>query len=157
MSLNVQHSFLVTGQNLDACITRLHHFFETTQLVRYDDIQTIREKSCPAQSEKFSLLLDQALQKNRDRLKALLDDLQVEGYTDITSLINLPQGFLSKTLHTIAHMEDGFFGIDAAFFDVDESSLRLTGRRRQLINDHPEECWLVTIKARSMDGDGFES
>jgi len=157
MSLNVYHALLVSGQDFDTCARRVLHFFASTQLVRYDDIHIIREESCSAQSEKFQPLLELVIRRNRDRLKALLADLQTEGYTETASLLDLPQGFLSKTLHTIAHMEDGFFGIDAAFFDVDEFSLRLTSRRRQLINDQPEQCWLVNIRARSRDGGGFES
>ncbi len=156
MNLRVRHTLLVSGENLAACTKRALHFFETTQLVHYDNIRILKEYSCSARSESFRTLLDEALQENRTRLKSLLAELQADGYTTLTDLLDLPQGYQSKILHTIAHIEDGFFGIDAGFFDLDESSYRISERRRVEIRQQPDSCWLLTIAASSTGGNVFE-
>ena len=156
MNLRVCHTLLISGENLAACTRRALHFFDTTQLVHYDDINIVKNQSCSAQSDIFQPLLDEALQKNRDQLQDLLGELQADGYTTIADLLDLPQGFQSKILHTIAHMEDGFFGIDAEFFDLDESSYRLSERRKLEIRQQPDTCWLLTVAASSTGGNGFE-
>jgi len=156
MNLRVRHTLLVSGEDLAACTRRALHFFETTQLVHYDDIRVIEEHSCSARSRSFQTLLDEALQKNRERLKSLLAELQAEGYTTLIDLLDLPQGYQSNILHTIAHMEDGFFGIDAGFFDLDESSYRVSDQRQLEIRQQPDRCWLLTIAASSTGGNGFE-
>lgn len=156
MNLRVSHTLLISGEDLDSCIKRALHFFDTTQLVHYDNINIIKEQSCSALSESFQTLLDKALQENRNRLQGLLAELQADGYTTLSDLLDLPQGFHSKILHTIAHMEDGFFGIDAGFFDLDESSYRVSKRRKLKIQQQPDRCWLLTIAASSTGGNGFE-
>ena len=80
----------------------------------------------------------------------------MRGYTTLADLLNLPQGYHSKILHTIAHMEDGFFGIDAGFFDLDELSYRLSEQRKGEIQQQPDRCWLLTIAASVTDSGGFE-
>jgi len=156
MNLRVRHTLLVSGEDLVFCTRRALHFFETTQLVHYDDIRVIEECSCSARSESFRTLLAEALQENRNRLENMLAELEADGYTTITDLLDLPQGYQSKILHTIAHMEDGFFGIDAGFFDLDESSYRVSERRKLEIRHQPDRCWLLTIAASSTGGNGFE-
>ncbi len=156
MNLRVRHTLLVSGEDLAACTKRALHFFETTQLVHYDDIRILEECSCSARSESFQTLLDEALQENRKRLKSLLTELEADGYTTLIDLLDLPQGYQSKILHTIAHIEDGFFGIDAGFFDLDESSYRVSERRKLEIRQQPDRCWLLTIAASSTGGNGFE-
>ncbi len=156
MNLLVCHTLLISGKDLAACTKRALHFFKTTQLVHYDDIKIIEERCCSARSELFQTLLDEALLKNRERLKSLLAELQDDGYTTLIDLLDLPQGYQSKILHTIAHIEDGFFGIDAGFFDLDESSYRVSERRKLEIRQQPDRCWLLTIAASSTGGNGFE-
>jgi len=156
MALHVTHTLLVNGKDLAACRRRVLHFFATTQLVHYDQINILGELSCPADAPAFQGLLNTALQRNQDRTQKLLAELQANGYSTTFDLLNLPQGFLSKTLHTIAHMKDGFFGIDAAFFDLDNSSCQLSERRQREIQERPEHCWLLTIEASSSDKTNFE-
>ncbi len=156
MNFHVCHTLLVSGEDLAACTKRVLHFFKTTQLVHYDDIKIIEERCCSARSGSFQTLLDEALLKNRERLKSLLAELQDDGYTTLTDLLDLPQGYQSKILHTIAHIEDGFFGIDAGFFDLDESSYRVSERRKVEIRQQPDSCWLLTIAASSTGENGFE-
>lgn len=156
MNLLVSHILLLTGNDLGSCTRRALNFFERSQLVRYDDVVIVKERSYPATADAFAPLLDQALQENRNKLEKLLQELQEEGFKRLIDLLDLPQGFHSNILHTIAHMEDGFFGIDAYFFDLDESSYRLSERRKLQLRQQPEKCWLLTIEASSTDSGGFE-
>lgn len=156
MSFKVSHTFLISGTDLPECTSRALYFFDTTQLVHYDHIQIIQEHSCSALSDNFQPLLDKALDKNHTKLETLLKDLYDAGYETIPDLLHIPHGYPSKVLHTIAHITDGFFGIDAFFFDLDHSSYRLSELRKQEIKEQPDACWLLTIKASSMDGGIFE-
>lgn len=157
MSFRISHTLLVSGEDFEHCKKRVVHFFKQSQLVRYDEIKVISEQSCCALAAAFQPLLENSLQKNHNKLQALLKELHDCGYATLADLMHLPQGYHSKILHTIAHMEDGFFGIDARFFDIDESSYQLSQQRLETIATHPETCWLLTIEAATMDsGNGFE-
>ena len=156
MSFQASHTLLVSGEDLPACTKRALHFFESTKLVHYDHIEIINKHSCSALSDRFQPLLAEALQKNRDKLKSLVAELQTEGFTTLSDMVHLPHGYHSKILHTIAHMTDGFFGIDAAFFDLDESSYQLSAKRKLEIKQQPDMCWILTIMASSTDSGGFE-
>jgi len=156
MSFQVSHTLLISGKDLPVCTRRALHFFESTQLVHYDHIKIVKKRSCSALSDQFQPLLAEALQKNQDKLKSLVEELQTDGYTTLSAMVDLPHGYHSKILHTIAHMTDGFFGIDASFFDLDESSYQLSLQRKLEISQRPDTCWLLTIKASSTDSGGFE-
>jgi len=156
MSFQSSHTLLISGNDLSACTGRALHFLESTQLIHYDHIKIIKEHSCSALSQQFQPLLARALQKNQNRLNSLVAELQAEGFTALSEMVHLPHGYHSKILHTIAHMTDGFFGIDAAFFDLDESSYQLSAQRKLEIKQQPDKCWLLTIQASSTDSGGFE-
>jgi len=156
MSFTTTHLFLVTGADLATCEQRVLDFLARTPLVRYDRITLIRELCCPARHPLFATRLEQGLEKNRHTIRELVRELGQEGWTNLAELERLPQGYPSKLVHTIAHLCDGFFGIDAAFYDLDEMSCRLRSARKDLIRKHPEKCWLVTIEAVTQTRDGFE-
>jgi hypothetical protein len=156
MSFKVSHTFLVNGPDFPVCSQRVLHFFAKTQLVHYDHIEIIPEHSCSALSASFQTLLDKALQKNHAKLEMLLEELDDAGYKTVADLLYIPHGYPSKILHTIAHITDGFFGIDAFFLDLDQSSYRLSEQRRQEIKQQPGNWWILTVKASSMDGGIFE-
>lgn len=156
MSLTIRHDLLVTGPDFESCSRRVHGFFSASQLVHYDNIEIDRARSCNGAGPSFRKQLNKALTGNQQVLAQLLGELQQAGCTRLEDLLTLPQGFQSKLVHTMAHMLDGFFGIDACFFDLDEVSYRLTENRRRQLEEQPEQCWLLGITAGSQDGQGFE-
>lgn len=156
MILSIEHFMLVNGADLDSCSQRVRNFFNKSQLVHYDLVEVDREKSVHGTDPGFENALNMAIAKNHAILADLLNKLKGEGYTEMGHLLELPQGFQSKLLHTMCHLLDGFFGVDSRFFDIDEISNWLTENRRQQIHKSPEECWLIHVNAKSFYGGGFE-
>ena len=151
MSVRVTHGLLVNGTDREYCAGRVMDFFARTPLVRYDRIDVDRKGCLACGSRDFDRLLQQYLCLNRERTTALVRELAAEGFATLDDLIRVPQGYPSKLLHTLAHFCDGFFGIDAAFYDLDESSCQLGPVRHQWLRTHPGRCWLITVQARVVD------
>jgi hypothetical protein len=88
------------------------------------------------------------LADNRQVLQKLIGELQAAGINDFNDLSAMPQGFQSKIFHTMAHLLDGFFGIDSRFYNLQEDSHWLSASlRRQIEAGPPEEFWLITVVA----------
>jgi hypothetical protein len=146
-SVEARHEFLVDGEDLDACARRIRTFLDSYQLVRYGSIEIVRERSLPAAEPGFSLRLDEALGENAGRVRAFLDELRQDGFERMEQLEEMPQGYQSKTLHTLTHLLDGFFGIDSFFYNLVEGSHGLTGEMRARIEAAPQGYMLVVVKA----------
>lgn len=156
MILNIEHDILVSGANFSTCENRVRLYFEKSQLVHYDSIEIDPSRCMNATEPDFLKLLEEGIASNRLVLTELLAKLKNEGSTELEDLINLPQGFQSKLLHTMSHLLDGFFGIDTKFYDIDEISHWITEKRREEIAQSPHTCWLLQVKAQSVYGQGFE-
>jgi len=59
------------------------------------------------------------------------------------------QGYQSKIFHTIAHLLDGFFGIDTLLYNLEDDSHWLSAERRRQIEAAPHTCWLMKVVAES--------
>jgi len=156
MILSIEHDLLVSGPDLETCCRHVQMFFEKSQLVRYDTVEVDRENSVPGSDPRFEERLNRAIALNHKILAELLAKLNSEGCVEMGQLLNLPQGFPSKLLHTMCHLLDGFFGVDSRFYDIDEISNWLTDNRRKQLELAPGECWLVHVHAKSFYGGGFE-
>lgn len=156
MILSIEHTMLVSGPDRETCEEHVRLFFEKSQLVHYDSIEFDQHASVNAAKPKFAELLDNALSENHRVIGELLEKLKQEDCTMLEDLLSLEQGFKSKILHTMSHLLDGFFGVDSRLYDIDEISHWITADRRKQIQDTPEQCWLLLVKARSVYGQGFE-
>jgi hypothetical protein len=156
MILSVEHTMLTSGPDQATCEHHVRLFFEKSQLVHYDSIEIDSKRCINAAAPEFEQLIAEAVAGNRQVLSDLLDKLTKEGCENLQDILELPQGFQSKLLHTMCHLLDGFFGIDSKFYDIDEISHWLTDSRRKQITESPETCWLVKVKALLNYGQGFE-
>lgn len=145
MNIQVRHDILVSGRDLAECERRVHHFFDTTQLVRYDEIHIDRHKSFCAADDHFTGQLEAAMSVNRKTVAKLLTELQEAGCRSLEDVANVQQGLASKLFHTIAHMLDGFFGVDSRFFDLDMASHRLSGKKIKQIEKDPQAYYLLAV------------
>jgi hypothetical protein len=68
----------------------------------------------------------------------------VESLGDLESL---PQGYQSKTLHTLTHLLDGFFGIDSHFYNLIEGSHGVSAGLRGKIDSSPGGYMLLAVRA----------
>jgi len=157
MILLIEHNLLVSGPDMRTCSRHVLSFFDKSQLVHYDSVEIDPEHSARGSDPRFEELLNKAINTNKEILEELLAKIKDEGCSELDDILNLPQGFQSKMLHTISHLLDGFFGVDSRFFDIDEISHWITENRQNEMNTNPEQCWLIRVKAKSVYGQGFET
>ncbi len=138
------HCFLVDGVDRLAAFHKVNHFFASTVLVRYDQVVISEAESCSATDPAFPALLANGIERNRELLTKLLGELVEEGFADLNRWSVMPQGYLSKTVHAAAHLLDGFFGVDSAFYNLIDDSHWLSDPLRARIEKSPDQFWLVT-------------
>ena len=157
MILNIEHDILVSAPDLETAERHIRLFFDKSQLVHYDTIEIDYESCANGSDTRFETLLSKGTDGNHEILAELLDKLQKEGECKkLEDILVMPQGFQSKLLHTISHLLDGFFGVDTRFYDIDEISHWITENRKKQIDESPQSCWLLRVKAQSVYGQGFE-
>ncbi len=144
----VKHVFLVEAPQKEAACQKVSRFLERYELVAYEKIELVRVYRADAPD--FWSYLEKALRENKEFLEKSIHELQQEGFKTLEELLTLPQGYLSKLLHIIAHFLDGFLGIDSRFYNLVEDSHWLSRTLSRKIKDAPLKYWLVEIKAFSL-------
>lgn len=145
MKFEVIHKILAMEPDFTKSSTHVLRFLERTRLVRYDAVRIVTGETFPASDPRFWSSLEQGVEENREALRKLTGELRVAGTMDFAGLLTMPQGFQSKILHTMAHLLDGFFGIDSRFYSLPEDSHWLSDELRRQIEANPEEFWLVAV------------
>lgn len=147
MKLEVTHTILAMEPDLEKSSGHVLRFLDRTTLVHYDAVRVVADQSCSATDPRFWPWLEQGLADNHRVLTQLLGELRAAGTKEFNDLPAMPQGFQSKIFHTMAHLLDGFFGIDSQFYSLPEDSHWLGESLRKQIEASPEEFWLVTVVA----------
>jgi len=145
MKLEVTHKILTMEQDLARSAAQVLRFLDRTTLVHYDAVQVVAEQSCSGADPRFWPSLEQGIADNRQILARLTEELRAAGTKEFGDLLAMPQGFQSKIFHTMAHLLDGFFGIDSQFYNLLEDSHWLGANLRRQIEADPEDFWLVTV------------
>ena len=107
----------------------------------------------------FQTRIYEGLAVNREILEAFLVNLKEEGFVSLDDLKSLERGYLSKILHTIAHLLDGFVGIDSHFYNLEEDSHGISRDMQQKMNQSPGNYWILRVKGRiaSASEDPFDA
>ena len=147
--LSNTHLLLVEGENFELCRDHVLQFFHKNVLVKYDRLTVVADASLAALQDDFMPQLEAGLEKNRQLVQQLLAELQQEGFGDLGRWQQMPQGYLSKTVHEIAHLLDGFFGVDSAFYNLLDDSHWVSAQRQQEIRRRPERYWLIRAEGSS--------
>ena len=147
MRLEVPHRILVMGPDLERSSAHALRFLVQTPLVKYDTVRVIAAESCSGLDNRFWPWLEQGIAENRQVLEKLLADLRAAGTKNFQDILRMPQGFQSKIIHTVAHLLDGFFGIDSSFYSLPEDSHWLSDSTRNQIETTPEDFWLIKVVA----------
>lgn len=140
-----QHNILVAGDSFAHCDQQVHKFFDLTSLVIYDCIEIREQISVSGLDARFLELIDQAQLRNREIAKRLIAEISHSGIKKTEDLINIEQGYLSKTFHILSHFLDGFVGIDSHFYNLLDDSHWLSEETRQLIDENPAHYWLLHV------------
>ncbi len=147
MRLVINHEMLVDGPDFESCRDKVLHFFDNTILVKYDTIEVVGAESRSALEPEFWPRVEKGIAANREVVAGFFETLRKEGFTSFTDCLAMPQGFASKTLHTVVHLLDGFFGVDSILYNLVEDSLWLSERCRRRIGKNPEQFRLLKVKA----------
>ncbi len=143
------HELLVKGPDFETCSQKVALFFEKNMLVRYDRIRVDEQDSVPAHSKEFHARLDAVMTENRQAIKDIVASLKDEGFADLEKWHRMGQGYVSNTVHTLAHLLDGFFGIDSRFYNLIDDSHLVSEQLSQKIDNNPQLYWLIKIEGNS--------
>lgn len=143
-----KHLVLTFGADFDAAQKHTVSFFQKTMLLRYDNVTISKEKSCQATEASFWKRLDDGVAANREILSGFISELHDSGLQDLRNLHELQQGYQSKVFHIVAHLLDGFIGIDSVFYSLPEDSHWLSEKLRAEILRSPEKYWLLSVTAQ---------
>jgi len=94
-------------------------------------------------------MVDSGLEKNRESVISLIDELQTSGYSQLLDLADMKQGYESKILHILVHFLDGFIGIDSSFYNLIEDSHQISDSLHLRIKQNPQNYWLFRIDAKN--------
>lgn len=141
------HDFLVEGAAVDICGEKIFRFLESYQLIKYGEVEILEKECFTAAESPFWRRLDHGVALNRKKVRSFLDELGHEGVRSLLQLEDLPQGYLSKTLHTVTHLLDGFFGIDSHFFNLVEGSHWVSEGLRTKIRSESGSYMIICVKA----------
>jgi len=128
-------------------------------LIRYDKFQINENESFNGTDTNFQKRIREGIAANHEILAGFLASLQDEGFVSLDDLQSLEKGYLSKILHTIAHLQDGFIGIDSRFYNLVEDSHGVSRHLQQKIGATPQIYWILRVNGRiaSADEDPFDA
>ncbi len=147
MQMTKTHWLLCSGHDFTTARNFVLAFFNKSLLLTYHEVWAIEPDSCSAEDKSFWLKLEEGVTANRLVLRGFLDDLRAEGCREIDDLAALPLGYPSKMLHLIAHLLDGFIGIDSVFYNLLEDSHWLSAGLGDTIRQSPARYWLIRVEA----------
>ncbi|MEN8135881.1 MAG: hypothetical protein ABFS18_10165 [Thermodesulfobacteriota bacterium] len=152
MNLKATHILLIREPDEETCRKRALNFFAKNFLVKYDSVNIAEDRSFRADKPEFWEIIDGGINNNRKVLAKLVGELQESGFEKITDLAQMDQGYQSKTLHTITHLLDGFFGIDTSFYSLEEDSHWLSEQLGAIIREQPCDFRVLTVECSSEAG-----
>jgi len=152
--MKVEHRLLAKAGDAKQAGNQVRKFFKDYELVFYDEIAIEETEIISASSPDFWTSANLAIGRNRQIIQSLLSELSLEGYGHFEDIAEIPQGYLSKIFHVLAHLLDGFFGIDSCFYNLPEGSHWISKKLQKEIESAPEEYWLVMTTGSSSEPGG---
>lgn len=149
MDLRTVHELLVSGTDLETSRRKTLFFFDHNMLVRYNTVDIM--DAINAEHPQFWPRIELGEAANRKALAGMLSELRQEGYEQLEDILRMGQGYHSKMFHTIAHLLDGFFGIDTYLYNLVDDSHWLSQKMRQEIAAAPQDYWLLKVAAASKE------
>jgi hypothetical protein len=146
--LVILHDILIAGSDFESCRQRIKRFFGRSKLIRYDEVEVIENESINGTGVNFRARIQEGTNANQKVLGEFLANLKEEGFLSLDDLQGLEKGYLSKILHTIAHLQDGFIGIDSRFYNLEEDSHGVSRNLQQKIAASPQRYWILKTRGR---------
>jgi hypothetical protein len=155
--MRVYHEFLVEADGFELAKKKVLRFLDRYELISYLGLDLIEQRCVSAARPEFRPLVESGMRENRRVLAELLAELSAAGAKTLDDLAGLTQGYLTKGLHTVAHILDGFFGVDSCFYNLVDDSHWISGARMERISAVPSQYWLVAVEILyKQEEKGFE-
>ena len=142
----VSHTFLVHAETAALAGRHVERYLEGNQLITYARFFVNEAEILAGTDPAFADVLERGLAANRAFGQRMLDHLHAEGVSRLDQLLDLEQGYVTKVLHTLTHLLDGFIGIDSVFYNLIEDSHRLSPALSETLRANPAGYWLVPVR-----------
>ena len=146
MDYPISHYFLVRSQTATLSGQHVRRYLAGNQLITYAEFFVREGDILNAEDQRFWPLLEQGLEANLAFTARMIDHLKDEGIVSLDQLAGLAQGYATKVFHTLAHMVDGFIGVDSVFYNLIEDSHQVSAPLATSIRNAPGEFWLVPVR-----------
>ena len=151
MDYPISHYFLVHSRSEELAGRHVERYLAGNQLISYAEFFVRTEEILNGTGAHFWRTLEHGLAANDSFARRMLDHLKEEGVTTLDQLPDLEQGYVTKVLHTLTHLLDGFIGIDSVFYNLVEDSHRVSAVLTQSIRTTPAEYWLVPVRTGKLE------
>ena len=131
----VSHTFLVHAETAAMAGRHVERYLDGNQLITYARFFINEAEILAGRDPAFADVLERGLAANRAFGQRMLDQL-----------LDLEQGYVTKILHTLTHLVDGFIGIDSVFYNLIEDSHRLSPSLFATLQRDPSGYWLVPVR-----------
>ena len=142
----VSHTFLVHAETAALAGRHVERYLEGNQLITYARFFVNEAEILAGRDPAFADVLERGLAANRAFGQRMLDHLHAEGVSRLDQLLDLEQGYVTKVLHTLTHLVDGFIGVDSVFYNLVEDSHRLSPALTATLQRDPGNYWLVPVR-----------
>jgi hypothetical protein len=158
-NLEISHDILLAGSDFESCRKRVNRFFDRTMLIRYDEVLASEKDFTNGAEKEFRARLQEGLAANHQAVGELLRNLKDEGFDSLEDIQGVEKGYVSKIFHTIAHLLDGFIGIDSRFYNLEEDSHGISRDLQQKILAAPQNYSILKVNGRiaSASEDSFHA
>ncbi len=82
---------------------------------------------------------------------SLVETLKDEGVETLDGLVQMEEGYLTKLLHTLTHLLDGFIGVDSVFYNLVEDSHRISRTLKMSVDTECEKYWLIPVRTGMLE------
>lgn len=151
MEYPISHYFLVRSSSKELAARHVQHYLTGNQLVCYAEFFVEPNEVLSGADPLFAQTLTHGLAANDNFARRMLAHLKEEGITSLDQLPDLQQGYVTKVLHTLTHLLDGFIGIDSVFYNLVEDSHRLSPELADSIRSAPADYWLVPVRTGKLE------
>lgn len=147
----ISHVFLVAAPSSAGGAEQVERYLQGNQLITYADLVIRPEEIISGGDARFWGKVDEGVGKNMEFAASLLDSLRAEGIDSLEGLLHMQEGYLTKVLHTLTHLLDGFIGVDSVFYNLVEDSHRVSANLRTTIAAQASTYWLVPVRTGMLE------
>lgn len=139
------HTLLVFGNDYETCCQQAYDFLKARKVLQYDRLETVKAESCSGTDRNFRRRLNASIEKHRENISFLVNELNQVGFYLVNDLEHMDQGYPSKVLHMLSHMLDGYICVDSRFYNLIDKSHQVPPNTTANIKKSPQRYWLIRI------------